>query len=120
MTNNFYYQINEVDSLAFKPLDNSSFELFTKGEATSEQKIGQYECGRWKWDDTNQRHLFLTMLKQNEKGFTHAFKSYWNSKVEGPTVWECAWRRFKIKITKKKRKFRDSIQDTFYPYNTRL
>jgi hypothetical protein len=112
---NFYYQINENDSLAFKPLDNNSFELFIKGEATSEQKLGQYISGRWRWDDDNQRHLFLTFLKQNEKAFTRAFKSYWLSKIDGPTVWECAWRRFKIKITKTKRKTIDKFYNTVYP-----
>ena len=115
---NFYYQINENDSLAFKPLDDNSFELFIKGEATSEQKLGQYINGRWEWDDDNQCHLFMTFLKQNEKAFTRAFKSYWNSDKEGPTVWECAWRRFKIKVTKYRREVSNSFYN-IYPYNPR-
>jgi hypothetical protein len=112
---NFIYYLNENDSLVFKPLRNNAFELFTKGEATTETKIGMYEGSRWVWEDANQSKLFFHFLKNNSNEFGKAFKSYWRSFDEKPTVWECAWRRFKIKVTKRKRKAINSFYDTVYP-----
>jgi hypothetical protein len=112
---NFYYYLNENDSLVFKPLKNNSFELFTKGEASTEAKVGIYENYRWVWEDENQRKLFFYFLQNNSKEFSRAFRAYWKSFDEKPSVWECAWRRFNIKVTKTKRKAVDSFYNTIYP-----
>ena len=116
---NFYYQISETDSLTFRETNSNSFELYSKGETTSEVKMGLYENSRWMFEDDKQQELFMWFLKNNSNELYRAFKSYWRSKDLKPTVWECAWRRFKIKVTKQKRKIRDSIQDTFYPMSER-
>jgi hypothetical protein len=112
---NYYYYLNENDSLVFKPIRTNSFELFTKGEATSETKVGIYDGCRWIWEDESQRKLFFHFLQNNSNEFTKAFRSYWRTFDEKPTVWECAIRRFKIKITKRKRKVVDSFYNTVYP-----
>ena len=112
---NYYYYLNENDSLVFKQIKTNSFELFTKGEATTEAKIGIYEGNKWVWEDKNQSTLFFHFLQNNPKEFQKAFKSYWRSFDEKPTVWECAIRRFKIKVTKRKRKVVDSFYNTIYP-----
>jgi len=112
---NFYYYLNENDSLVFKPLKNNSFELFTKGEASTEAKVGIYENYRWIWEDENQRKLFFYFLQNNSKEFSRAFRAYWKSFDEKPSVWECAWRRFNIKVTKTKRKAVNSFYNTIYP-----
>ena len=106
---NFYYYLNENDSLVFKPMKNNSFELYTKGEASTETKVATYENYRWIWEDSNQTKLFFHFLKNNSTEFSKAFRSYWRTFDEKPTVWECAWRRFNIKITKTKRKLTNSF-----------
>lgn len=125
---NFHYHLNDNDSLTFRQANlneysfdfkrvNSSgycFDLFTKGEATAEQKIATYKNNRWVFEDEQQRSKFLTLMLMDRKGFKRAVDSYFRSLNEKPTVWECAWRRFNIKITKTTRKLSNSFYTPSY------
>jgi hypothetical protein len=113
--NNFYYHINEDDSLIFKPFKNG-FELFSKGEASKEIKISTYENYKWKFEDEIQRISFFTMLKMDQKSFHRAFKAYWRSKEETDDfiVISCAKRKTKIEITKSIRKIKNWFNGWFY------
>jgi hypothetical protein len=113
---NYYYHLNENDSLVFKPTSSNpyDFELFTKGEATKEVKIGSYINNKWEFDNIPQRSTFMNLFLLDRKGFQRALKNYFWSVDEKPTVWECAWRRFTIKITKTKRKVVDSFYNSVY------
>jgi hypothetical protein len=113
--NNFYYHINEDDSLIFKPFKNG-FELFSKGEASKEIKIANYENYKWKFEDDIQRTAFFTMLKMDSKSFHRAFKAYWRSKEETDDfiLISCAKRKTKIEITKSIRKFKNWFNNWFY------
>jgi hypothetical protein len=108
---NYYYHLNENDSLAFKPFGSNvcCFDLYTKGEATAEVKIATYQNNRWMFDDEKQRSLFMKLFLLDRKGFQKAFRNYMKQLQERPSVWECAWRRFNIKVTKTKRKLSDSF-----------
>jgi hypothetical protein len=107
----FYYQLNENDSLAFRPVGNNGccFDLYSKGEATAEMKIAHYQNNKWMFDDEHQRSLFMKLMLLDRNGFQKAFKNYFRSFQERPSVWECAWRRFNIKVTKTKRKITESF-----------
>jgi hypothetical protein len=113
---NYHYHLNENDSLTFKPTGSNpyDFELFTKGEATKELKIGNYVNNKWEFDNIPQRSTFMNLFLLDRKGFQRALKNYFWSVDEKPTVWECAWRRFTIKITKTKRKVVDSFYNSVY------
>ena len=104
---NFYYYINEQDSLIFKTIPSRCchhFELYTKGEDTIEYKLATYENNSWKFDDESRERLFWNMFLQNRQHFQKSFKQYFRTFDERPTVFECAVRRFNIKITKTKNK----------------
>ena len=73
----FHYQLNEQDSLHFKPHDNNDFELSTKGEASTLTRVGFYENNRWVFYDNNQRELFFALLQQNPAKMKRAFKLYY-------------------------------------------
>jgi hypothetical protein len=113
--NNFYYHINENDSLIFKP-NRYGFELYTKGEASKEIKIANYENYKWQFEDNIQRSAFFTMLKMDQKSFHRAFKTYHKSKEEPNDfiVIQCAKRKTKIEITKTFRKFKNKFNNWFY------
>lgn len=113
--NNFYYHINENDSLIFKPF-KGGFELYSKGEASKEIKIANYDNYTWKFEDTLQRSTFFIMLKMDQKSFHRAFKTYWKSKEEPNDfiLIQCAKRKTKIEITKTVRKIKNKFNNWFY------
>jgi hypothetical protein len=116
---NFYYQQNELDSLIFKPnktISGLGFELFTKGESTSEIKIGNYINNSWLFDDELQRNLFFKLMFMDRKGFQKAFKAFWKA-MEEPNnyvVLHCAKRRMTINFTKNYRKTKLKFSSWFY------
>jgi len=117
---NFYYHINENDSLVFKPIKNNydlGFELYSKGEATSEMKIANYSCGRWYFDDDNQRTKFLVLMQQEPLEFKRAFKGYFRSMDAKPSHLKCGWVKFRLKKARMKRSFNHWIYETFYLNN---
>lgn len=113
--NNFYYHINEDDSLIFKPFKDG-FELYSKGEASKEIKIANYENYKWKFEDKIQSSAFFTMLKMDQKSFHRAFKAYQKSRIEPDDfiVIQCAKRKVKIEITKTFRKINNWFDSWFY------
>lgn len=116
---NFYYQQNELDSLVFKPnktISGLGFELFTKGESTSEIKIGNYINNNWLFDDELQRNLFFKLMFMDRKGFQKAFKAFWKAMDEpnNYVVLQCAKRRLTINFTKNYRKTKLKFNNWFY------
>jgi hypothetical protein len=113
--NNFYYHIDENDSLIFKP-NRYGFELYTKGEASKEIHLANYENYTWKFEDDIQRSTFFTMMKMDQKSFQRAFKAYWKSKeeIDNFIIIQCAKRKTKIEITKILRKLRNKFNSWFY------
>ena len=113
--NNFYYYINENDSLIFKPFKNG-FELYSKGEASKEIKLADYEDYKWKFEDETQRNAFFTMLKMDQKSFHRAFKAFQKSKQEPNDfiIIQCAQRKIKIEITKSIKKIQNWFNSWFY------
>lgn len=113
--NNFYYYINENDSLIFKPFKNG-FELYSKGEASKEIKLADYEDYKWKFEDETQRSAFFTMLKMDQKSFHRAFKAFQKSKQEPNDfiIIQCAQRKIKIEFTKSIKKIQNWFNSWFY------
>ena len=110
---NYHYYINENDSLIFKHVKNyccQEFELFTKGEDTPEYKIAHYKDNQWSFDDESRERLFWIMFNENREHFRKAFRNYFRSLEERPTVFECAIRRVNIKITK----YKNKVSKSFY------
>jgi hypothetical protein len=113
--NNFYYYINENDSLIFKP-NRYGFELWSKGETSKETHLANYENYTWIFEDDIQRNIFFTMLKIDEKSFHRAFKAYWKSKeeIDNFIIINCFKRKTKIEITKTVRKIKNKFNGWFY------
>jgi len=117
---NYYYHINERDSLIFKPIKNKpdlGFELYSKGEATSEMKVANYYCGKWTFDDSVQRTKFLVLMQQEPNEFKRAFKTYFRSLDEKPSRLKCGWVKFKLKRFRMKRTLNKWVYKTFYINN---
>jgi hypothetical protein len=117
---NYYYHYNDVDSLIFKPIKNNynlGFEMYSKGESTTEMKLATYSDCTWKFDDKLQRSKFLTLMQQDKKSFQRAFKNYWWSLNEKPTQWECGYRKLKVKKFRMKRDLQNWFYKTFSTYN---
>jgi len=117
---NYYYHINERETLIFKPIKNNydlGFEFYSKGEATTEMKIGNYAGGHWYFDDDNQRTKFLILMQQEPVEFKRAFKSYFKSLDKKPSRLKCGWVKFKLKQFRMKRNFNNWVYKTFFINN---
>lgn len=114
--NNLYFKFNQLETLVFKQQEGNPahFDLYIKGEATSEMKIATYKNSRWLFDDVRQRTVFLNIMISDRVNFRRAFKCYMKEAYgEMPTVWQCAWRKFNIRVIKAKRRITNEFYSTY-------
>jgi len=121
MNQTFTYAISETENLIFSGLENK-FELYSKAEGSSRELIARFEAGKWSFENSQQKKLFLALFDSNRVKFFKAIKAFQRSLKELPKLYEftCIRRRISIKITKFKRNFRGKMQDIFYPYQPRV
>lgn len=115
MNDIFTYTLTETERLIFEGTP-SDFQLSSRPEAGKQEKIAHYIGGKWKFDNHQERQLFLNLFDNNRKGFFKAFKNYQRSFKDRPKLYEftCIRRKFHIKVVKLKATMWDRFYSTFY------
>ena len=110
------FDLSDAELLSFKQTFEG-VEVAYRIEGSPFRILGRYKDGRWLFDDTKDRSLFLILMQQYPRKFQTYFKTYFRrKKKDGMFVTlSCARRRFSIYIQKLNGNFRSKLIDMLYP-----
>jgi len=110
------FDLSDAELLSFKQTFEG-VEVSYRIEGSPFRTLGYYKEGRWIFDDTKDRSLFLILMQQYPRKFQTYFKTYFRrKKKDGMFVTlSCAHRRFSIYIQKLNSNFRGKLVDMMYP-----
>jgi len=86
MNQTFTYAISETENLIFSGLENK-FELYSKAEGSSRELIARFEAGKWSFENSQQKKLFLALFDSNRVKFFKAIKAFQRSLKELPKLY---------------------------------
>lgn len=115
MQTQYTYSISETENLVFVGTE-SSFELYSKAESCTQELIARFSAGKWRYDNLQQRQLFLTLFNQNRMAFYRALKGFLRSMHEKPKMYEfkCVRRKFNIRVSKLRENTWQTMYNIFY------
>lgn len=109
------FDLSDFEILSFKNTFEG-IEVSYRIEGSPFRVLSHYKNGRWNFEDTKDRSLFLLLMQKYPKKFQSSFNSYFRRKKQDGMflTLNCARRRFSIYIQKLNLSLKDKLVETFY------